>query len=416
MLFIEIIVTVLFYLFLPFYYIERLVHKKSYGWKEKFGGIKALNDDKVIHIHCCSVGEALAIENLLKSIRKEFSDYKIVVTTFTYAGQEIAKKKYSEIADYVTYLPFDIPMCVNKFLSKIHPKISIIVETEIWPFFALGCKKRNIPLCIINARISDSSYGQYKLLRVLFSKILKNYKAVYAQSLEDMNKFISIGMSKDNVEMMGNLKFDVEKSEDNVDIGQNGYKIFLAGSTHRPENEIIINTYKSLKEQIKGLKLLIAPRHLERVAEIVDMLQKVGLSYELRSNNGRFSENIDVIVLNTLGELKKMYSICYVAFIGGSFNKTGGHNPLEAAIYEKPVVSGPSIFNFKDIYDILSKSGAGKVVINQKELQEYLYKLLSSQQEYDRVKSSCKKVFDTQRGAVNFVVDKVREILASDND
>ena len=419
MLLLEILMTILFSLFLPFYYIERVVHKKSHGWREKFGGVgvnekgkKIISpDDKVIHIHCCSVGEALAIENLLKSMRVKFPEHKIVVTTFTYAGQQIAQKKFKDTADYITYFPFDNPIPVKRFLDKIHPDISIIAETEIWPYFAYSCKMRGIPLIMINARISDLSYASYRRMKFFFKKVFKNYAAVYAQSLEDKEKFISVGLDSQKAEVMGNLKFDIEPSEEQVDIGQDGYRIFLAGSTHKPENEIVISTYKKLKEKHRDLKLLIAPRHLERVEEIKSLLEKYELSYGLRSDNSKFSDSTDVIILNTLGELKKMYSICNIAFIGGSFNNTGGHNPLEAAIFEKPVVSGPAIFNFKDIYEVLTKSGAGKVVKTPDEFYEYLNTLLEDSKIYDETKNACKKVFTSNRGAIEFVIGKVTDIL-----
>ena len=419
MIILEILMTILFLLFLPFYYLERVIHKKSYGWKEKFGGVGVNSDgekivtekDKVIHIHCCSVGEALAIENLLKSIKKNFSNCKLVVTTFTYAGQQIAQKKFENVADYITYFPFDNPIPVKRFLDKIHPDISIIAETEIWPYFAYSCKKRNIPLIMINARISDLSFKSYKRMKFFFKNVFKNYTAVYAQSNEDKEKFISVGLEQQKAEVMGNLKFDIEPSDESIDIGQEGYRMFLAGSTHKPENEIIIQTYKKLQSEFKDLKLLIAPRHLERVDEIKSLLKKYELSFGLRSEDDKFSDTKDVIILNTLGELKKMYSICDIAFIGGSFNNTGGHNPLEAAIFEKPVVSGPAIFNFKDIYDILCKSGAGRIVKNQDEFYSYLKTLLGDSENYNETKNACKKVFTSNRGAIDFVVKKVSKIL-----
>ena len=411
MLLLEIVVTILFYLFLPFYFVERVIHKKSHGWKEKFGNVKEFSkDDRVIHIHACSVGEALAIENLVKEIKSKIPEHKIVVTTFTYAGQQIAQKKFENIADYVTYFPFDTPISVNKFLSKIKPAISIIAETEIWPYFAYSCKKRNIPLIIINARISDLSYSSYKRAKLFFKIVLANYQAVYSQSVEDKNKFISIGLDENKADVMGNLKFDIEPTAEKVDIGQSGYRIFLAGSTHKPENEIVITTYKKLKQKFNNLKLLIAPRHLERAEEIKTLLKKYDLSFGLRSDEDKFSDNTDVIILNTLGELKKMYSICDIAFIGGSFNNTGGHNPLEAAIFEKPVVSGPAIFNFKDIYEVLCKSNAGKVVQTPEEFYNYINTLLEDPEFYDRTKKATKNVFISNRGAINFVIDKIKDI------
>ena len=177
------------------------------------------------------------------------------------------------------------------------------------------------------------------------------------------------------------------------------------------KNEIVINTYKKLKQIFSNLKLLIAPRHLERVEEIKALLKKYDLSYGLRSEGDTFSDKTDVIILNTLGELKKVYSICDIAFIGGSFNNTGGHNPLEAAIFEKPVVSGSVVFNFKDIYDVLCKSGAGKVVKTPEEFYEYLNTMLENPEIYDKSKNACKNVFVSNRGAIDFVVKKINDIL-----
>ena len=200
-------------------------------------------------------------------------------------------------------------------------------------------------------------------------------------------------------------------SAEKVDVGQQGYRVFLSGSTHKPENDIVISAYKKLKEKYNDLKMIIAPRHLERTGEIKDLLAKYGLKYTMRSEDGKFSQETDVLILDTLGELKNMYSVCDLAFVGGSFNKTGGHNPLEATIFEKPVVSGPAVFNFKDIYDILCKSEAGQVVKTQEEMYEYLDKLLGDKDFYEQSVNNCKKVFEAQRGAINFVINKLKKIL-----
>lgn len=405
----EIIDTAVFFASLPFFYLERVYHKKSFGWKEKFGGVVPLDTDKkTIMFHACSVGEVTAIENLVKQARKRFSDCKIVVTTGTKTGQDIAHKKLVDFADYITYFPFDIPLAVNKFLDKIKPSVVIIAETEIWPYFAYGCKSRNIPLCIINGRISDSTYNSYKLVTPFFKKVFENFSAVYVQSEEDGRKYVSIGMRKDDTKFMGNLKFDIQAKSQDIDLGQNGFKIWLAGSTHGGENKIILDTYKKLNNP--NLKLLIAPRHLERVPEIESLIKEMGMNYGLKSKGARFADN-DIIILDTLGELGKMYSICDIAFIGGSFVKVGGHNPLEAAIYDKPTISGPHIHNFKDIYSILTKANASIVVKSSEELCSNMNTLLSDSTRYNNMVNACKSVFNTQRGATEFVLERISELL-----
>lgn len=403
--------TIIFYATLPFFYLERVIHKKSFGWKEKFGNLKSpfSPDGKIIMLHGVSVGEVIALENLVKKLKETFPKYKLVVTTGTKTGQDIAQKKFNGIADLVTYFPFDIPSAVNKFLDELKPSLVLIAETEIWPNFAVGCKKRNIPSCIINGRISDSTYKTYKIAKPFFNEVFKNFTAVYAQSQEDLQKYISLGMK--NTEFMGNLKFDIKKKDADIDLGQNGHKVLIGGSTHKGEDEIVLDCFKKLKSEFPNLKLLLAPRHPQRVPEIEQLIGQRELSYGLRSKDEKFTDH-DIIILDTLGELGKMYSICDIAFIGGSFNKTGGHNPLEAVVYDKPTLSGPCIHNFKDIYSILQKAGAAKVVSTPNELFLTLNTLLSEENCYNQAKAACRQVFEEQGGALNFVITKVGELLS----
>ena len=403
--------TIIFYAGLPFFYAERVIHKKSFGWKEKFGNINpSFKDEKIVMVHGVSVGEVIALENLVKKIKETFPECKLVVTTGTKTGQDIAHKKLDGIADYITYFPFDIPYAVNKFLDTLNPSLVLIAETELWPNFAYGCKKKNIPLCIINGRISDSTYKTYKLAKPFFKEVFKNFTAVYAQSKEDLEKYRSIGISVDKSEFMGNLKFDIEKKEASIDMAQQGYKILIAGSTHKGEDEIVLDTFAKLKKDFPKLKLLLAPRHPQRVPDIEQLIKNTDCTYGLRSKDDKFT-NCDIIILDTLGELGKMYSICDIAFIGGSFNKTGGHNPLESAIFNKPTISGPSIHNFKDIYSILVKSGAGKVVSTPDELYSSIKALLSDDLLYNKVTIDCENVFAEQKGATGFVIKKISELI-----
>ena len=405
-----IFVTILFYLLLPFYYIIRVLNGKMlYGWREKLGFFDCPDlGNKIIMYHGVSVGEVIALGNLIKKTKEAFPDYKIVVTTGTKTGQETAHKKYGDIADFITYFPFDIPTCVNRFLNRISPSVVLIAETEIWPVFAYCCKKRNIPLYTINGRISDSTYNLYKFLKLFFRQILKNYSGILTQSQEDMDKLVAIGAPEKITKVMKNLKFDVKKSEELTKHGN--YRIIIAGSTHKGEDEIVLEAFSALKKEFPDIKLIIAPRHLQRVPQIVELIKKTGLSFSKRSMNADFNSN-EIIILDTIGELGKTYSLCDFAFIGGSFNKTGGHNPLEAVVYSKPVISGPSIHNFRDIYGILSNSKAGKVVKSAKELQNYMKLLLSDNEFYKQACLDCKTVFDSQQGALNAVIDTLKQVL-----
>lgn len=404
--------TILFLFSLPFYYLIRVFSGKYlYGWDRKLGFFPNPNlGDKVIMFHGVSVGEIIALENLIKKTKETFPDYKIIVTTGTKTGQEIAHKKYENIANFITYFPFDIPFCVRKFLNRINPSVVMIAETELWPTFAFHCNRRNIPLYVINGRISDSTFNIYKFMKHFFKQVLKNYTAIYTQSNEDKEKLIKIGANPDRTSVMKNLKFDIKKSNDKIEIGKGNNRIIIAGSTHKGEDEIIINAFASLKKEFNDIKLLLAPRHLQRAQHAADLAKQTKLPYGFRSDKDTF-DNHDIIILDTMGELSKMYSICDFAFIGGSFNKTGGHNPLEAVVYDKPAISGPNIHNFRDIYWILTRSNAGKVVKSPLELEKYMYQLLSDKEFYIQSCKDCNTIFNDQQGALDFVINRLYEIL-----
>ena len=406
--FLNIIASLLFYICLPFYFLERVIHQKSKGWKKKFGFCEFLSG-KIIMIHGCSVGEISAADFLVNKIKEKFPDYKLVLTTSTITGQEVANKKYSELVDYITYFPFDSIHCVERFLKRINPSMVFILETEVWPIFTSSCKKRNIPLYIINGRISDKSFNSYKLLKFYFKNVLDNYNCIYTQSNNDTKRFIDIGAKPEKVKFMGNIKFNIKKVETSIDIGQKGYRVLIAGSTHENENKILVGVYAKLKKNFQDLKLLIAPRHLKNVCYVEEYCKKNDLKYELRSSGNNFSDSVDVIILDTYGELGKMYSICDVAYIGGSLNKTGGHNPLEACIYDKPVISGNCVTNFRDIYGILTSVGAAKIVKNETELFNEFNNILNDKELYDNMSKACSLAFEQQKSATDVVINVISE-------
>ena len=404
--------TFVFIVLLPFYFLVRVLNRKFlYGWKEKLGFFKNPNlGNKVIMYHGVSVGEVIALDNLIKKTKEVFPDYKIVVTTGTKTGQEIARKKYSQIADFITYFPFDITYCVNSFLDKVKPTVVLIAETELWPVFSSSCKRRGISLFCINGRMSDSTYSIYKKFRFFFRVVLSKYTKILTQSEIDMNKLLSIGAPNDRTSVMKNLKFDVKPSTETVDLGQDGYRVIIAGSTHKGEDEIILNIFKEKFKRYNDIKLLLVPRHTQRLPKIIEILDSLGVKYGFRSKGDTFKD-VDIIILDTMGELSKMYSICSFAFIGGSFNKTGGHNPLEATVYGKPTITGPSIHNFRDIYWLLSQSAAGKIVKTPKELADYIEKLLEDEEFYNQACKDCDTIFHDQQGALDVVINELHEIL-----
>lgn len=415
--------TVLFIIILPLWLVLGLFKSKLLaGFKEKCGFYKRLgacsmgrcDDAEAVVFYGVSVGEVLAMENLIKKTRETFPQTSIILLTGTKTGQEIAHKKFSDICDFISYFPFDFPFCIENMLREFKPNAVFVMETELWPNFAHIMDKKKIPLYIINARISDRTYKSYKKLSFVFGPILKKYTGIFPQSKQDSEKLISIGANPNTTEIMGNLKFDIKKPDtENLNFSRQG-KVLIAGSTHSGEDEIILDAFCKLKKDIEDLKLIIAPRHPERNENVYNLIKKTGLQCGKRSEKADLSDT-DIVLLDTMGELGKFYSLCDVAFIGGSFNKKGkgigGHNPLEATIFQKPVVSGPSIHNFKDIYAIITSSEAGKVVKTPEEFYSQLKKLFTDESYYQKASKDCETVFEENQGALDFVIKVLQKLV-----
>ncbi len=411
----SLLTSILSLIILPIIFLIRIIQKKDVSsWAKKLGkfelGEKFDITRKTIMIHGVSVGEVVSLEKLIRRIKKEYPNHNLVITTGTKTGQETAIKKMEDIADLITYFPLDIDYPVKKFLEKINPDVVLIAETEIWPIFAFNCKKRNIPLYIINGRMSDESFKAYKNLKWFFGAILPLYSGIYTQSEIDKERLQFVGADNKKLAVMKNLKFDVEKFEVNLDLKKENNKTFIAGSTHKGEDEIVLSVFKRLKEKDNNLKLLLAPRHITRTKDVEELIKQNGFSYNLYSKNPSF-ENVDILLLDIMGELAKLYSAVDVAFIGGSFNQTGGHNPLEAIIFNKPVISGPSIKNFRDIYSILTTNNAAFVVNSEEEFYNKLYKLLFDNDFYTEISKNTETIFNNQQGALNFVINKLKEVV-----
>lgn len=401
---------------LPFIFLLRLIQKKDVtSWKIKMGNFDLPKNfdksKKTIMIHGVSVGEVVSLEKLIRKVKEEFPNHNLVLTTGTKTGQETAIKKMGDVADFITYFPLDIKFFVEKFLDKINPDVILIAETEIWPIFIYTAKKRNIKTYIINGRMSDESFKMYKILKPFFKNVLPMYSGIFVQSEIDKARLNEAGANINQLDVMKNLKFDVNKFDVDINLNTNNSKVLIAGSTHKGEDEIVLRVYKKLKELIPNLKLLLAPRHITRTPDVQNLIKTFNFSYNLYSKNKQFSDNSDILLLDVMGELAKLYAKIDVAFIGGSFNNTGGHNPLEAIIFDKPTISGPSIKNFRDIYAILKMNNAAFVVNNEEEFFEIAKKLLLDENYYQEIKNNANKAFKNQQGALNFVIDKLKKVI-----
>ena len=385
------------------------------GFWQKIGFYpKNTSGKKTVLIHAVSVGEVNAVENLVKKMRLEFPEDYIVLSTVTKTGQEVAQNKLSNYTDEIIYFPYDFFFSIMSCFEAIKPDKIIIAETEIWPMFSYIAKMMKIPLILINGRISPTSYTGYKCLSFFFKEVLECFSQIFMQTEEGKKRIVDIGAPEEKTDVMGNLKFDIEKNlteeqvaalKNEIQIGEN--RLFIAASTHKGEDEIALNVFRNIKMKYSDAKLLIAPRHPQRYEQVENMLKNEPYSYSKRSIGGTFAQN-DIIMLDTMGELGKFYALGYLAFIGGSFSNTGGHNPLEASIWDVPVISGPTVFNFKDIYKLLTRANVAQIVSTEEDFIASALKFYSNISYHDEISAICRNIFDSSRGALGFVIDKLK--------
>ena len=384
------------------------------GFFQKIGfysyGVKGA---KTVVFHAVSVGETNAVKELVYSYKEANPSDHIIVTTTTKTGQELAQKVFKEVADKVVYYPYDFFFSVLSFFSAFKPEKIVVAETEIWPCFVSLAKLCGIKVYTVNGRISPHSYNGYRKIRFFLKGILNKYEKIFMQSESDAERMIGIGADKNKVEVMGNLKFDItpnlseeQKQKYREELKTDNYRVFVGASTHKSEDEKVLFAFKELKNRFGDAKLLLVPRHPQRYEEVSKLLDESGFKWGKRSKNDNFEEN-EIILLDTMGELSKLFSICYIAFIGGSFTQTGGHNPLEANIWNKPVLSGPVIFNFKDVYKIAVEKKCAVIVEDENALTQQLVEFYDNQEKYNEYCKNAQKVFEENRGAIKYVIDRI---------
>jgi len=336
------------------------------------------------------VGEAIAIKGLLSQLRQVYPGKKFVISTVTTTGNKIAQGLVQE-GDFLTYLPLDFSFIVKPVLKKVNPCMFIIAETEIWPNLISCLDKLQIPVITINGRISDRSYGGYRLIKLFIRPILKMVKQFCVQSGLDALRLESLGVDKQKIQVTGNLKFDInlgDYSESEVFAYRRKLwlgefdKLLVCGSTHPHEEELIFSAYCELLLTFPKLKLLIAPRHAERREEIAKLAADKGFMPVFISSISAACPsciNRPVFILDTIGELLNYYSAADIVFVGGSMVPKGGHNILEPASLKKPVIFGPYMFNFREISRLFLSHQAALVAADSRELAAKVKEILESE-------------------------------------
>lgn len=431
-------------IYLPWLLLKRVSDDKARFLSERLGLSAYSKTD--IWVHAVSVGETIACLPFLRALKGEFPGKKILLSTTTYTGQQIAREKFPE-ADRIMYMPWDAGLCVKRVVNSLRPEVFITIETELWPVLFHGLNKSGSHILLLNGRLSPKSFKGYKASRFFMKEVLSYADFLYMQTMEDAERIIALGAPEEKVGSMGNFKFDIQFDKRAPLAWREGIngRIFLAGSTHRGEDEIILDAYKLIKgvrghgsegkDNTSDIKLIIAPRHPERFNEVEKLLKERGLNYIRRSemqNIGKISPIpsfpkrgtiippfdkggqggifADIILLDTIGELSELFSNAAITFIGGSLLPYGGHNILEPAYWANPILFGPHMENFPIAGEFLRKSAALEVK-NAKEIAAAAAELLQKPEKAKLMGENARAILDENKGAVERALKLVRSYL-----
>jgi 3-deoxy-D-manno-octulosonic-acid transferase len=415
----DIVLFLGFFVYLPFYFKRKKITFASL--KEKLGIIDFDNSKETIWIQVVSVGEVNLIESLIYRLREAF-DRPIVISTTTLTGNRVAREKYGHMAK-VFYFPLDVSWIVKRVVSRVNPKVFVAIETEIWPNVYRHLNKKSVPIIILNGRISDKAFKSYTRIRKFIGGVLSQCAAIGVQNETYKQRFLDLGAKVSQISITGNLKFkSIVIDQEKLSSINNAYAkrlktgdrlLILAASTHAPEEEILIDTYREIAKSNK-ISLLLAPRHPERVDSIEQIVSQKGFEPLRLSaiNKKDFSHN-QIIIVDTVGDLLYLCGICDICFVGGSLSGSGGHNILEPVYFLKPTLFGPSMENFSDIEKSVLEKEASIKVKDSYELKRVLRGLIENQSLRQLLSGRCLEVFESGKHVLEDNLQLVFDVLSS---
>ncbi len=409
----RVLYSLLLYLIFPFVIFRLLWRSRAnpaYRQRiaERIGFVKVDRDKPVIWVHAVSVGETIAAKPLIEALISRYPNHKILVTATTPTGSDTVKSLFGDRVAHV-YFPYDLLEVVSRFIKRVKPKLLIVIETEIWPNLYAACHKNNIPLALVNARLSQRSTHKYMKIKPLVAETLGYIKLIAVRSSADKERFKTLGASDDQLSIAGNIKFDFEESKKQIEQGRKWRKqlqynkqVWVVASTHAGEDEIILALYKSLQEQFPTLLLVLIPRHPERFDDVFQLCMTLDSENikTVRHSQMDDYQNIqtNIILGDSMGEMQSWFATADVVFMGGSLVETGGHNPLEAIAQGIPVVSGPYMFNFDDIASQLSEEGLLSICKSESKVEEAVADLLKQQKNHFVFKKKAEDFMRQHRG------------------
>ncbi len=400
------------------YWLFRALSNSSYryGTGQRFGfGYPQL--DNCIWIHAVSVGEVQAAVPLIRELAKRFPDHQILVTSVTPTGAARVKALFGDTVEQC-YIPFEMPVAVDRFFESVNPEIALIMETEIWPNLYRGCGIRDIPLILVSARISPKSLRGYRRVLPLLRETLSHGIIIAAQSKADADRFRSLGASSVRTWVIGNIKFDIELPETLIADGKRlrqqlfgDRRVWIAASTHEDEEEQAIAAHAMLREQFPDLLLILVPRHPERFREVGKLVEQRGFQCVHRTADVSIDDATEVFLVDTMGELPLFYAASDVAFVGGSLVPVGGHNMLEPAALGLPVVSGPYVFNAQDIADMFIELGASRLVNDSTELATSVGGLIADPDAAAKIGEKGREIVLQNRGSLSKLLGLLEPLI-----
>ena len=379
------------------------------NFSQRFGLLKGEYKKNPVWFHAVSLGEVISSQAIVKKLLKE---EKVILSVSTPTGLREARKIYNNQLSIV-YAPWDFIFFVKNFLNKIDPKALILFETEIWPSMIHECWKKEIPVILSNGRLSESSYKKYNRFKTLIDSTLNKFSLILAQSNDHADRFKALGVNNDIVIRVGSTKFDFKQSKNSYLNRINQVDDFvLAASTHEGEDEVVINSFKKLKEEFSDLKLIIVPRHPERANTIKGILSNNNMNFQVSTDLDFNIKENDIIVISATGYLDHLYKLSKVSFIGGSlFSRYGGHNIIEAAFNESPFIVGPYMKNFEDVLNLFLRRDACLQIEKPDELTDAYKKLLKNNELRKHMIDNAFKVVSENKGSSLIQYDQIKNII-----
>ncbi|MBF0478622.1 MAG: 3-deoxy-D-manno-octulosonic acid transferase [Candidatus Omnitrophica bacterium] len=405
-------------------YIPVLFIKKKWhaDFKMRFGVMPVDVRNKIkktnnIWIHAVSVGEVLAVCDLIVRVGNRFPEHHLIVTTVTKTGNDLAKQKLIGKNVTVLYAPLDLSWIVRKFIKIVNPRIYISAETEFWPNLFYALTKKKVPIVLVNGRISDRSFSHYQLAKWLMKPVLNCVARFCMQSPTDAQRVCDLGVDRGRVEICGNLKFDLAPITDNVAEEYLKlpvkYQFIIGGSTHDGEEDILSDVYKDLTFDFPDVRLIITPRHVERADELVDLMKRKGF-VPIKYSSYKEGEDLpanSVIIVDVIGKLRSLYRLATLVFMGKSLTAKGGQNMIEPAAFGKPILVGPNTQNFKDVMTLFLSQKAIIRVKNPEELSVQIKYLLKSPKLRAQLGDAAKKTLEIGRGATDRTMAAIIDYL-----